>query len=127
MSSRYRDRPAADWRIERVRQPDGQYRWFSTSKVPIRDAQGRVTGLVGIGRDMTERMEAEEKIRESEEKYRSLVSNIPDVIWTIGADMRFAFISPNIERVSGFKTRRKLSTGRRGVSWKASTPRMLAG
>ena len=89
-------------RIEKVRQPDGQYRWYSTSTVPIRDTQGRVTGLVGITRDMTERMQAEEKIRESEAKYRSLVSNIPDVVWTIDSEMRIAFLSPNIERLSGF-------------------------
>jgi PAS domain S-box-containing protein len=89
-------------RITSTRPSDRQRRWLSTSKVPIRDAHGRVTGLVGIARDITEHMQAEEKIRQSEAKYRSLVVNIPDVIWTMDAEMRFAFISPNIERVSGF-------------------------
>jgi PAS domain S-box-containing protein len=98
-------------RMERTRQPDGQYRWFSTSKVPIRDTQGRVTGLVGIGRDMTEHMETEEKIRESETNYRSLVSNIPDVVWTIDSGMRIAFLSPNIERLSGFSLEEHCRSG----------------
>ena len=43
-----------------------------------------------------------EQIHQSEAKYRSLISNIPDVLWTADAHLRFAYISPNIERISGF-------------------------
>jgi PAS domain S-box-containing protein len=50
-------------REERFQQPDGQLGWCSTTKVPIRDAQGRVTGLVGISRDVTERRRSEEELR----------------------------------------------------------------
>jgi len=60
------------------------------------------TLLQSTVRDITERKAVEEKLQESETKYRSLVSNIPDVIWTIDSELQFAFISPNIERLSGF-------------------------
>jgi PAS domain S-box-containing protein len=38
----------------------------------------------------------------NEERYRALLANIPDVVWTIDSQFRFVFISPNIERISGF-------------------------
>jgi len=41
----------------------GNTRWMLTTKVPVRDAKGDVIGLVGIGRDISERKEAEESIR----------------------------------------------------------------
>ncbi len=43
-------------------------RWLLTTKVPLRDSQGTITGLVGIGYDITERRHAEEALRESEER-----------------------------------------------------------
>jgi PAS domain S-box-containing protein len=43
-----------------------------------------------------------EVIRQSEEKYRSLVTNLPDVVWTLDATGHFTFLSPNIERLSGY-------------------------
>jgi PAS domain S-box-containing protein len=50
-------------RVESARLADGQSRWLSTIKMPLRGAHGRTTGLVGISRDITERMRAEEKLK----------------------------------------------------------------
>ena len=53
---------------------------------------------------LVERKRAEQAFATSEERYRSLICNIPDVVWTADAVGRFAYISPNIERLSGFST-----------------------
>ena len=48
---------------ERVRDRAGNQRWHSTTKVPLRNSDGRIIGLVGIGRDITESKLAEEKLQ----------------------------------------------------------------
>jgi PAS domain S-box-containing protein len=51
-------------REERIQdQATGQYKWDLTTKVPLRDSSGVVTGLVGISRDITERKETEAKLQ----------------------------------------------------------------
>ncbi|HEV2864267.1 MAG TPA: PAS domain S-box protein [Pyrinomonadaceae bacterium] len=52
-------RPLLD-KEEKEVYPDGSTTWLSTTKVPVFDEAGRVTGLVGISRDITERKRAEE-------------------------------------------------------------------
>ena len=52
--------------------------------------------------DITDRKRAEEALRESEEKYRSIVLNIPEVVWTIDSQGRPVFVTPNIEKLLGF-------------------------
>ncbi|MEO6013503.1 MAG: EAL domain-containing protein [Devosia sp.] len=41
----------------------GQKRWLSTSKLPLRNAQGQIIGLVGIARDITDRKRSEDEVR----------------------------------------------------------------
>ena len=53
-------------REEFVLDSSGHRRWLLTTKVPLRDAQARVVGLVGLGRDITERKRAEEALHRSE-------------------------------------------------------------
>jgi PAS domain S-box-containing protein len=53
---------------EPVLHADGSTRWISTTKVPLRDWQGRVVGLVGRGQDITERRRAEEERQQLQEE-----------------------------------------------------------
>jgi PAS domain S-box-containing protein len=55
-------------REEYIIDQDGQIRWILTSKLPLRDEQERVIGLVGIGRDITQRKNAEIELMKAKEK-----------------------------------------------------------
>jgi len=52
---------------------DGQTRWMLTTKVPLHDHAGNITGLLGINRDITARREAEEQLRAYREHLEELV------------------------------------------------------
>ena len=55
---------------------DGEKRWLLTSKLPLRDPDGKTIGLVGIGRDITRRKEAEEALVSSEAKLRKFTTQL---------------------------------------------------
>ncbi len=51
------------------------WRWLAWADKAILNPQGKVTSIVGVGRDITERRRTEEALHQSEERYRSLVEN----------------------------------------------------
>lgn len=57
---------------EEISESEGKKVWNLTSKVPLRDSQGKVTGLVGIARDITIRKRTEEKLQAIEELSRQM-------------------------------------------------------
>ncbi|UCF87148.1 MAG: PAS domain-containing protein, partial [Nitrospiraceae bacterium] len=55
-----------------------------------------------LDQEIVERRQTEENLRKSEDKYRSLISNIPDVTWTSDTRGNTVFISSNVEKVYGY-------------------------
>jgi PAS domain S-box-containing protein len=60
---------------------DGTTKIVSMTKVPLKDGQGNIWGLLGFAHDITQRMEAQRIIHESEKKYRHLFFNSPMPMW----------------------------------------------
>ncbi|HEX8978301.1 MAG TPA: PAS domain S-box protein [Parasulfuritortus sp.] len=59
---------------------DGHRELLETIKTPMRDTEGRLIGVLGIGRDITAARSVREALRDSEEKLRTLIDAIPDVV-----------------------------------------------
>ncbi len=73
---------------------DGSVIWVSMNISFLRDNTGNITGLQGITRDISERKQAEAKLAESETKYRQLVENTHDIIYSITPEGQFSYVSP---------------------------------
>lgn len=76
-------------------------RYYQTSLSPIVDDNGEVSGLVGIGRDITQIKQAEQALRESEEKYRLIVENANDGI-EITQNDRIIFCNTRFAEMLGY-------------------------
>jgi diguanylate cyclase (GGDEF)-like protein/PAS domain S-box-containing protein len=84
----------------RVRHSDGSYRHFETTATNLLDVPS-VQGIVHNSHDISERVLAEDALRQSEERFRSLVQNASDLITVIDADTTIRYQSPSIEHVLG--------------------------
>jgi len=72
----------------------GEKRWLLTSKLPLRDENGKITGLVGIGSDITERKLAEEALARERSLLRTLIDNLPDCVYAKDAAGRKILANP---------------------------------
>ena len=79
----------------------GVRRWFSTTKVPFQDGEGHVIGIVGMSRDVTLRVAADEEIRL---RNRAIESSVDAIVITccLRPGNPVVYVNPAFERITGF-------------------------
>jgi len=86
----------------RIVWPNGETRWvLATARCEYED-DGSPRRLLGVSIDITERKLAEQRLGESEARYRLIADNARDVIWTMNLDGRFTYVSPSVTQLLGF-------------------------
>ena len=91
-------------REEKVIRPNGETHWLLTTKIPWRNAAGKIVGLVGIGHDITRQKEAETKLMEERNLLRTVIDNLPDGIYAKDSAARKIMANPADLKVLGCKT-----------------------
>ena len=86
---------------EHQSRPDGSWLWLQTNKSPLRDRDGKVTGIIGTYEDVTERKQAEEKVRE-------LLDSVPEAVYGIDVQGKCTFCNPSCLQLVGYEKAEEL-------------------
>jgi PAS domain S-box-containing protein len=82
---------------------DGSVVWVREEAVLEKDGEGKPLYWQGVIYDVTERKEADETLRRSEERYRALTQNSSDIVTLLSATGTIRYQSPAIERILGYR------------------------
>jgi PAS domain S-box-containing protein len=112
-------------RIEyRVKHKELGYRWVSDSRSAVYDNGNTPVAIVGSLRDVTERNQIEEALRQSEEKLKRYLESSPDLICVIDLKGTILFINKAAERITGYSAEELL--GKRFLELPIFTPEYLS-
>ena len=90
------------YKIEhRLRRADGEYRWFQSRGLPLRNAEGRIVRWYNLLTDIDARKQAEEKLRGREDHLRRVVDGIPGFIFSSTADGGIEFVNQQLMEYTG--------------------------
>ncbi|PKP51390.1 MAG: hypothetical protein CVT92_12895 [Bacteroidetes bacterium HGW-Bacteroidetes-1] len=80
----------------------GRHRWLSTNIYPLKDSEEKVKNIVIVHEDITKVKEYDRLIKESEEKYRTMIERSNDLIWMLDKMGNFNFFNKHVEETTGF-------------------------
>ena len=88
--------------VEPYTRADGTLAWAKTNKVPLRDLEGNVVGILGTYEDITERKQAEQALQFETQRLRVLSENSPFGMVIIGKDGDFEYVNPKFTEIFGY-------------------------
>lgn len=82
---------------------DGHRELLETIKTPVHDAEGRLIGVLGIARDITEQRQAEDELKNERLRFKNLVDSVDGIVWEAeAATFTFTYVSRQAERLLGY-------------------------
>jgi formate hydrogenlyase transcriptional activator len=87
----------------RLRRFDGEYRWFQSRGLPLRDVDGHIVRWYYLLTDIDDRKRAEERIQASESEYRRIIDAIPQLISALSPDGRVLYYNQRAIEYSGLE------------------------
>jgi PAS domain S-box-containing protein len=85
-----------------ITRKDGTERYFDTSVLLRRDSSGKPIGFRGVMRDVTDRKQADRALRQSEEKYRTILEGIQEGYYEVDLTGNFTFVNNSTCRIHGY-------------------------
>jgi len=107
--------PKINYKEPQIR-PDGSHAWLRTTKVPLRNKEGTIIGVLGTYEDITEQMQAQEALQESEERFRNIFSHAAEGILIADiSTQNFLYANPAICTMLGYTAQELTSLGMRDI------------
>jgi len=82
--------------IHRVRRADGEWRWFHSRGLPLRDASGQIVRWCNLLVDIDERKKAEEALRSSQRELSVIIETMPGLVWCASPDGELSYVNGRI-------------------------------
>lgn len=95
---------------EWITYPDGSRTLLDTLKTPLYDANGKVIGVIGISRDITQRKRMEQALIHREQEFRTMVEHSPDTVVRYDRDYRRVYVNHAYEALHGVRRQDVLGT-----------------
>jgi PAS domain S-box-containing protein len=89
---------------------DGTTFWNNLTISPIKDERGKLINFVGIQSDITGRIKTEEALQESENKFRSVVENVKEVVFQTDVNGDWTYLNKSWEEITGYSVEESLGT-----------------
>jgi two-component system, cell cycle sensor histidine kinase and response regulator CckA len=114
----------------RIMRPDGEIRWVRTRGFQVRDDDSKLIRNIGIVTDITEIQRTAERLRTSEEEFRTLAEAMPQIVWTTRPDGGNTYLNQqwvdytglSLEESYGDGWTKPLHQDDHGVAWDAWEP-----
>jgi len=97
--------------VYRIHHRSGEIRWMESKLTPTLGADGKIIRLDGFTSDITQRKEAEDALKNSEHKFRSLIENAVDAILVLDENLQINYASNSVQRITGYTVEEIMSRG----------------